>query len=146
VFTARYELIAYIKQIVFSLEKVNTLIPILNPYVQRCLLTLLTGVLIFKRLTVRCLYKSFGVKVFILKTVSRCWLLNGAPYTTFVDCRLVSRIRGPTASMHLGCRQQAIMVPPLVSSVISRGAPRQATWESSISEKWNYGREMADQI
>jgi hypothetical protein len=34
----------------------------------------------------------------------------------------------------------------LVPTVISRGAPRYATWETSISEGRNYGREMAGQF
>jgi hypothetical protein len=36
--------------------------------------------------------------------------------------------------------------PALVSPFISRGAPRQPSWETSSSERWNYEREMSDQI
>jgi hypothetical protein len=32
------------------------------------------------------------------------------------------------------------------SPLISRGAPRQTAWETSISERGKYGREMAGQI
>jgi hypothetical protein len=46
-------------------------------------------------------------------------------------------VRGHTAPMHLGRKQQALCAPLLVSPVISRGAPRQAMVESSISERWN---------
>src|SRR5215469_3017141 len=53
---------------------------------------------------------------------------------------------GPTAPMHVGLKQRALCAPPLVSPVISRGAPRQTTCETYISERWNYGREMVDQI
>ena len=42
--------------------------------------------------------------------------------------------------------ERALCAPLLVSPVISRGAPRPATWETSISEGGKYGREMADQI
>jgi hypothetical protein len=41
---------------------INPLTPELNPIVQRCLPRFLLGILIFKRLTARRLYKSFGVK------------------------------------------------------------------------------------
>jgi hypothetical protein len=36
--------------------------------------------------------------------------------------------------------------PALDSPFISRGAPHQTTWEASVSERRNYGREMSDQI
>jgi hypothetical protein len=36
--------------------------------------------------------------------------------------------------------------PALGSLFISRGAPHHTTWEASISERRNYGREMSDQI
>jgi hypothetical protein len=42
--------------------------------------------------------------------------------------------------------ERALCAPLLVSLVISRGAPRPATWETSISEGRKYGREMADPI
>jgi hypothetical protein len=34
----------------------------------------------------------------------------------------------------------------VVPYFISRGAPRQSTWVTSVSEGWNYGREMSDQF
>jgi hypothetical protein len=40
----------------------NPLIPELNPSAQRCLPDFLLGILIFKGLTARRFYKSFGVK------------------------------------------------------------------------------------
>jgi hypothetical protein len=40
----------------------NPLKPELNPSAKRCLPRFLLGILIFKGLTARCLYKSFGVK------------------------------------------------------------------------------------
>jgi hypothetical protein len=54
---------------------------------------------------------------------------------------------GATTRLHLGLYAAghlctAFLVPP----VISRGAPRQATWEISISDERNYGREMAGQF
>jgi hypothetical protein len=36
------------------------------------------------------------------------------------------------------------LTPILVSPFISRGAPRHTAWETSIRERRNYGREMAD--
>jgi hypothetical protein len=44
------------------LEMSNTLTPELNPPAQRCLPRYFTGILIFKGLTARHLFKSFGVK------------------------------------------------------------------------------------
>jgi hypothetical protein len=44
------------------LEDLNPLTPELNPSAQRCLPRFLLGILIFKGLTARRLYKSFGVK------------------------------------------------------------------------------------
>jgi hypothetical protein len=41
---------------------INPLTPELNPSAQRCLPRFLLGILIFKGLTARRLYKSFGVK------------------------------------------------------------------------------------
>jgi hypothetical protein len=41
---------------------INPSTPELNPYAQRCLPRFLLGILIFKGLTARRLYKSFGVK------------------------------------------------------------------------------------
>jgi hypothetical protein len=46
----------------FSGFVVNTLAPELNPSAQRCLPRFLLGILIFKGLTARRFYKSFGVK------------------------------------------------------------------------------------
>jgi hypothetical protein len=43
-------------------------------------------------------------------------------------------------------KPQALCAPPLVLPVIPRGAPVQATWEISVSEGRNYGREMAGQF
>jgi hypothetical protein len=40
----------------------NTLAPELNPSAQRCLPRFLLGILIFKGLTARHIYKSFGIK------------------------------------------------------------------------------------
>jgi hypothetical protein len=48
-------------------------------------------------------------------------------------------IWGPTAPMHIKLKEQALCAPLLVSSIISGGASRQMTGETSISEKWNYG-------
>jgi hypothetical protein len=63
-----------------------------------------------------------------------------------IDRSIGTRIRSPTAPVHLGRKRPALSAPLLVFPVISRGAPRQMTWETSISERWNYGREMAYQI
>jgi hypothetical protein len=51
-----------------------------------------------------------------------------------------------TSPMRLGLKLLALCAPPLVLAIISRGAPRQATWETSVSEGQNYGREMARQF
>jgi hypothetical protein len=40
----------------------NPLMPELNPYAHSCLPKFLLGILIFKGLTTRCLYKSFSFK------------------------------------------------------------------------------------
>jgi hypothetical protein len=45
----------------------NPLTPELNPSAQRSLPRFLLGILIFKRLTARRLYKSFGVKRLIIE-------------------------------------------------------------------------------
>jgi hypothetical protein len=42
--------------------------------------------------------------------------------------------------------QLGLCAPPLVPPVISRSVPRQATWETSVSERRNYEREMAGQF
>jgi hypothetical protein len=52
----------------------------------------------------------------------------------------------PTAPRHLRLQERGLCPPLLVSPIISRDATRQMTGETSISERWNYGREMADQI
>jgi hypothetical protein len=39
-----------------------------------------------------------------------------------------------------------ILTPIFSSPFISRGAPRQTVWETSIRERRNYGLEMAGQI
>jgi hypothetical protein len=44
------------------MDKVNPLTPELYPTAQRCLPRFFTGILIFKGLIARRLYKSFGVK------------------------------------------------------------------------------------
>jgi hypothetical protein len=53
---------------------------------------------------------------------------------------------GATTPSHLAYKLQALCAPPLVPPVISRGASRQATWETSVSEGRNYGREMVGQF
>jgi hypothetical protein len=65
-----------LKQLIF-----NPLTPELNPSVQRCLPRFLLGILIFKGLTVRRLYKSFGVKG--LKHIS---VLLARPNTYIETC------------------------------------------------------------
>jgi hypothetical protein len=42
--------------------------------------------------------------------------------------------------------ERALCAPLLVSPVISRGAPRPAMWDTSISEGRKYGQEMANPI
>jgi hypothetical protein len=42
---------------------------------------------------------------------------------------------GATTPSHLG-----LCAPPLVPPIISRGAPRQVTWETSVSEERNWAR------
>jgi hypothetical protein len=42
--------------------------------------------------------------------------------------------------------ERALCAPLLISPIISRSAPRPATWETSISEGGKYGWEMADPI
>jgi hypothetical protein len=45
--------------------------------------------------------------------------------------------------MHLGLKLRALCTSPWVPSVLSRDAPRQATWEVSVSEGKNRGRNFA---
>jgi hypothetical protein len=49
-------------------------------------------------------------------------------------------VSGSTSPTHLCLKLRALCAPPLVPSVISRGAPRQATWETSVSEGRNWAR------
>jgi hypothetical protein len=74
-----------------------------------------------------------------------CFYVEGV-VVVVVDDRLVSWLRGyhPVAPRPIAASPlcTAFLVPP----VISRGNPRQATWETSVSEEWNYGREMAGQF
>jgi hypothetical protein len=48
--------------ILLGMRKINPLTPELNPSAQHCLTRFLMGILIFKGLIARRLYKSFGVK------------------------------------------------------------------------------------
>jgi hypothetical protein len=48
---------------------INPFTPELNPSAQRCLPRFLLGILIFKWLTARLLYKSFGVKGLLARPV-----------------------------------------------------------------------------
>jgi hypothetical protein len=47
-----------------------------------------------------------------------------------------------TSAFEAVCTLTLVLIPPF----ISRGAPHQTAWETSISERKNYGREMACQI
>jgi hypothetical protein len=55
---------------------------------------------------------------------------------------------GPAESRLAHCSLSRLIVPNpvLVPPFISRGPPRQTAWETSISERKKYGREMAGQI
>jgi hypothetical protein len=55
---------------------------------------------------------------------------------------------GPAVPRLLYCSLPRLIVltPILFPSFITRGAPRQMKWETSISERWSYGREMTDQF
>jgi hypothetical protein len=48
-----------------------------------------------------------------------------------------------TSPKHLGLKLLALCAPPLVPFVISRGAPRQATWETSVSKGRNWTRKCS---
>jgi hypothetical protein len=63
-----------------------------------------------------------------------------------LDCRLGLQLQGynPITPRPMSCRPFVHCL--LVLPVISRGAARQATWETSVSEGWNYGWEMAGQF
>jgi hypothetical protein len=56
----------------------------------------------------------------VVETAQICDIRRG---NTQID----TRIRGPTAPMHLGLKERTLCAPLLVSPVISRGAPRQTT-------------------
>jgi hypothetical protein len=56
------------------LKHINALTPELSPFAQRCLPRSLLGILIFKGLTARRLYKSFGIKDL---SITKCdWLAS----------------------------------------------------------------------
>jgi hypothetical protein len=68
-----------------------------------------------------------------------------APYSYFtdlpsVDGRLGSRLRGYHPVAPRPFKVRALCAPNFVPPVISRGAPRQATWETSVSEGRNWAR------
>jgi hypothetical protein len=71
---------------------------------------------------------------------------NQSHLPMMVDGRFGSLLRGyhPVAPRPISCRRfvHHLLVPP----VISAGAPRQAKWETSVSEGRNDGREMASQF
>jgi hypothetical protein len=46
-------------------------------------------------------------------------------------------VLGSTSPTHLGLKLLALCATPIVPPLISRGAPRQATWETSVSEGGN---------
>jgi hypothetical protein len=57
------------------------------------------------------------------------------------------RSYGATTPSHLGLKAAGPLCTAfVVPSIISRGAPCQATWETSVSEGRIYGREMADKF
>jgi hypothetical protein len=69
------------------------------------------------------------------------------PWVWKRECRQIwVAVSGSNSPTHLGLKLLALCAPPLVPPVISRGAPRQATWETSVSEERSYGREMAGQF
>jgi hypothetical protein len=74
-FVINHLYIFYNYNIIFNY--LNPLTPELNPSAQRCLLRFLMGILIFKGLTTRRRYKSFGVKRLALGVVLLilmwCW-------------------------------------------------------------------------
>jgi hypothetical protein len=57
-----------------------------------------------------------------------------------VDGRLGLRLRGYHPITPTPFKVWALCALPLVSPVIFRGTPRQATWETSVSEGWNWAR------
>jgi hypothetical protein len=74
---------------------------------------------------------------FVFSDYISCWRFT-------CRCRLGSRSRG----YHSVTPRPIAAGPlcPLVPPVISRGAPHHVTWETPISERRNYGREMAGQF
>jgi hypothetical protein len=61
-FTAHHQEAFTIYTVTGACYMYKLLTPELNPYAQSCLPRIFTGILIFKGLTARRLYKSFGVK------------------------------------------------------------------------------------
>jgi hypothetical protein len=55
---------------------------------------------------------------------------------------------GPAVThlMYCSLSKLIVLTPLYFPSFISRGAPCQPAWETTISKRWNYGREMSDQI
>src|SRR5215510_3315130 len=60
--------------------------------------------------------------------------------TGILDRQIWLAVSGSSSPNHLGLKLLALCAPPLVPSVISRGAPRQKTRETSVSEGRNWAR------
>jgi hypothetical protein len=84
-------MLLYKKPDALTALKINPLTPELNPSAQRCLPRLFIGILIFKGLTARRLYKSFGVKElrFAVRDVTPCILANIIPYVFTLKMAIV---------------------------------------------------------
>jgi hypothetical protein len=77
-------------------------------------------------------------------------------YEEHIACILqVSKVKkcvllsvGPAVPRLMYCSllRLIVLTPLWFPPFLSRGAPRQMAWETSISERWNYGREMTDQF
>jgi hypothetical protein len=69
------------------------------------------------------------------------------PMTTFLLIIILLSV-GPaeTHIAHCSLSRLIVLNPALVPPFIFRGTPRQTEWETSISERRNYGREMAGKM
>jgi hypothetical protein len=109
-----------------------------------------------------CAVANFGIDDIELPgPANTLWLIDEAPATEELHspvwsklCRAVILVifffyfwgrREPRLS-HFSLLGRLYSNPCFRSLFISRGAPHQTAWETSVSERINYGREMAGQI
>jgi hypothetical protein len=84
-------------------------------------------------------FNNFAIDLhdaWIQGSVAKCGLCAVCEFILLLLCVRLAKIRRRLYS------NPSCLVPPFTS----KGAPRQTAWETSVKERSNYGREMADQI